>query len=752
LSSFFGNTFTVNQVPYQYDTATSENIFRRRELYSFRNRVNYEAIGLSYVSNDSIAANTALFIADKSSDLIANRLNSTSQYSLAINTSTYSVPTSNFLVTDVFTSPTSTIPYTPLFYKHIISLKNVPRNNPPSDYSLVSGTRLVDMQVVDENFKIVQTPEIILDLTNGIIYNNLANSYDSTTGNSTIYYIQYTYRTGNNVTNFIEILNNVHVYTLATFEDLGPDLTILPGHKVYLADEATSGGYVITLPSVANYAFQISGTTKIQILDPGPLPSTQPWIIKITNGNVFSNGYQYHIAEFLNQSWNPIEPIKAVGNETAIIIASNIIKVSESNIYENADIVLYVDILISDSNDKPLYAFTDNPSLIGSVAANGLVYVVWNPIERKGIRSIDLLNGFIDFDGIKLVDSWKVSVNYFYTETNYAYTLIDFNPLDNPSILLNRVVIFLDPDAVGTLSKTQNLYYLIIDKTGHVIQSNWYKFNNTTQLLLDGNPLFYSEVPSYLTSTYPTAEVFLDSYTLEGSGPILVLGELYVGNNSAPFRSQYIDIRQNGGGIREDLVDTLIKINPEISWFWNVGFYDGTAYPGNASYFVEVPANILMGSNGIFYTNQIKDIVARHTAGGVYPVIKAYGIDPVITSIVPGGNFITITWDNYTEALYNIYYGTNQNGPWTLANPSPLLDIPVNTYTITGLIGDSQYYFFVVGGMLDEHGNWYPISGQPIGPTASPSTGITNPFTYTALTFFPTTSTFGSFGNTFTVI
>lgn len=48
-------------------------------------------------------------------------------------------------------------------------------------------------------------------------------------------------------------------------------------------------------------------------------------------------------------------------------------------------------------------------------------------------------------------------------------------------------------------------------------------------------------------------------------------------------------------------------------------------------------------------TDQVREIIERHTAAGVYPVAKAYGIDPTISGVVTGDGFISIGWRSYTE-------------------------------------------------------------------------------------------------------
>lgn len=752
--SALSHSFTVNEVTSTTDTNTFLNILRRREKFAYKTRVQPSEVGLSYVGSEAISSNKTLFIADKSSDLVANRIGDKSQFLVVPNIQQYTIETDNFTVTDIFTDPSNTVTKVPLFFNHVISIDNLPRVS-VTDKTINGAVKLLSVDVVDRFFNAIQTSEIKIDLDKGIIYNNLTSSYDPSDGSVVMYYVRYSVRSGNQVVSYLEVLNNTNVYTVATFDDLTNLLTIkLDGRKVYLIEENISGGYNITLPTLSTYAFVITTSAKIQIVPPVGLDAKAAWLVEISNATVFNGVYKYYIAEFLNQNWNPLPPFKMVVQELSTVVDKNLVKTNRQNVHEDVDSLEFLSLQINDSNGNGVAAFTTSPHLAGSLAENGEVYYKWSSLTRKGIRSIDYKTGFIDIDGLTLKSNYQVLVDYYFVETNYEFALIDFNPLDNPSILDQRVVIFLDPDLITTLAKSQTLYYLITDRTGKVTQSNWYNFDNNSQTVRsNGHQLYYDSIPAY-ASMVPAIDLFVNTYSLEGSGQILILGELYVNENSAPSKSTYIDVRQSGGGLRKDKVDSVQMKNDEAQWYWDLGFFDGIPYPGNASYFVEVPTSVLEGAGGTFHTNLVRDIVARHTAAGVYPVIRAYGIDPLIDQVVPGATTLTLKWRSYGPTVsYKVFTSSSETGPWTENNSVPVSDNSAgNTYVITGLANGAQYYFFVVGGRLDSEGTWIPVSGQPIGPDSSSAIGITNPNMMTAKTYAPGTNQVGSQGNTFTVV
>lgn len=65
---------------------------------------------------------------------------------------------------------------------------------------------------------------------------------------------------------------------------------------------------------------------------------------------------------------------------------------------------------------------------------------------------------------------------------------------------------------------------------------------------------------------------------------------------------------------------------------------------------------------------------------------------------------------------FNIYYATTPEGPWTLANEEPIdRDPDGNSFTISGLVSETQYYFQIVGGVVEDE-EFVPLISQPIGP------------------------------------
>jgi hypothetical protein len=91
------------------------------------------------------------------------------------------------------------------------------------------------------------------------------------------------------------------------------------------------------------------------------------------------------------------------------------------------------------------------------------------------------------------------------------------------------------------------------------------------------------------------------------------------------------------------------------------------------------------------------------------------------------------------DIRYNLYYATSANGPWTLANDTPLDHVSSgNEYTISGLGYRTSYYFQIIGGIIEDN-EFVPLAHQHIGPQLDKAGGVelTTAPAYQAQTFTP---------------
>ena len=106
-----------------------------------------------------------------------------------------------------------------------------------------------------------------------------------------------------------------------------------------------------------------------------------------------------------------------------------------------------------------------------------------------------------------------------------------------------------------------------------------------------------------------------------------------------------------------------------------------------------------------------------------------------------------------SNIYYNVYYSTTPKGPWTLSNSSPMLHSDVNTHTVTGLKLNVQYYFLIIGGILDENNSFVPLISQPINPEGSIALGVGTAKIppVSVKTFAPTTNISSGIGHQFEI-
>jgi hypothetical protein len=536
----------------QFDTDVSLNILRRRENYSYRRRTFVRNAGVSYFDSGVSRANQMISTTDRSGSLVANRVETTGEPVIFNSADSFIAETSNVLITDQFITIQGLSDPIPLFKRHIVNTTNLSRVS-ATDLTISSGIILTEVEILDDEMNIVDDDNILYDFDEGIIYNNLDPGYDFATDLYLVYYVRYSVSNGTTVSTYIELLDNQDIYTEATFDDLDEDLDLIDdGRKIYFVTY-TDSGYEILLPSVDDYAYETKPSSKIALVKPGYLDIDVPWFIRVLNGDftalVSDIRYRYRIAEFSDQYWDPEQPYKKVVEEQSIVLNDRLIKLGRENIHEDSSSSLYVDVLVDEADGTGVAAFTTNPSRHGTSAPSGVLYYRYSNANQMGIRSVNYVDGILDIVGVSLESDYQITSSYYFEEKEYEFTEVDFNPINNLDILIQRVFLFIDPEA-PIEDKLQTVYYGIVDKKGQIIESNLSTFDNVAQTLTTGETLYYEAVPSF----NPAASyvIFITDYSVEGSGIYLVLGDISVEVDSSIDDAVVVDIRISGGSIRDE--------------------------------------------------------------------------------------------------------------------------------------------------------------------------------------------------------
>ncbi|MCY9186613.1 hypothetical protein [Bacillus halotolerans] len=126
---------------------------------------------------------------------------------------------------------------------------------------------------------------------------------------------------------------------------------------------------------------------------------------------------------------------------------------------------------------------------------------------------------------------------------------------------------------------------------------------------------------------------------------MLRIGKVSIQANSKIDKDMTIlDTRTRGGGLDESLSRELIKhINKESLYHWDIGYFDGEVYQENGVIIIKVPRSILKSDNNPdgFHETEVQQVVAKHKAYGVLPIIEYYDDveDDLVNNIIPNYQF-----------------------------------------------------------------------------------------------------------------
>jgi hypothetical protein len=712
--------FTVDNVSFTITTDTFLNIQKRRESILYRSSSNSVNVNLAYVQGEEISSDRNLSIRDRSTILPENRSIIRNRDQLLESVNGFSIETEKFLVTNIFTNPIGSQTKLPLFYKHVPSIE------------LLGVESFVDIKVLDKDFKQVNILELKIDLDEGIVYNNILNTFSNLTGLYNIYFVTYLVRnstTGVTI-RYTEVLNNTPVFRTAEFSDLD-EFGNVTSTDVYIIQEDTTSSFSIILPSTQDYGLRRLTEQRLRLVNPPNSGVDDPWFISVQNSHFISavntlsgsSILKYRIAEFTAQTYVPYYPYKFT-SETSYRVNKRIIKTIRDKVVQDESEGLYVDVFVYDSYENIKFALTSSPSKIGTTTylpGTNYANVLLGDPTTAGIKpndtttpvaasSIDGFGGFIVLPAsFEIGENDIIRTDYYYEEDKYEFSFLNLNPLANTDLIKERLVIFVRPEPLGS-TLVQTLFYLLVNEDGRVIESN-YNLESVEGSLYDGLDIqtaIADEILWYDRTPPSWAEVgsldFVDEYTVQGSPndqAFLILGEVYVREATSPESLVLNDIRVRGGGFLPEQESTIESIQPESAWNWDVGMWDGYPYPGAASYFVEIPWYLLEENGGNLNPGMIRNIVQRHTAAGVYPLIHKYNdYEPTITEVDVTISGISLEWTQHPDTtIFDIYTSPFQTGPWdqiaTGLNNDPdgnsfffeILDDTIRYVVITGKDG-----------------------------------------------------------------
>ena len=295
-----------------------------------------------------------------------------------------------------------------------------------------------------------------------------------------------------------------------------------------------------------------------------------------SSGNVVPSGqgtqYQYYISEYDENPWSLKygRPYVEIPKEEPTILDSNTIKVKHTPLFIEPSDVFYN----------------------GGYPPSGYMHIHLNneQIPDTDMVDWDVYNGTITVaQTLGVTDDVKITYNY--KEEYYEYQgfvgsgklYADVGPFD-----------FFPLDINPTPMHNHGMYASGV--TAHVfVGPSW---NLDTEVFFDIAPCYHN-------------------YSGEPSGSLdFYLGSVSLAPGAKVSDVAITDTRTRGGGLTPDAdLDKVKIVQPESQFYWDVGYFDGQAFPSNGVLVVEVPIALQDRED------EIREKVNKHLAYGEYAII-----------------------------------------------------------------------------------------------------------------------------------
>lgn len=460
-----------------FDARTKQSVKKRVENVVYLQMPPADAVKLAYVGSSEISVSNNLYIGDRSDSLYENSRQGRLEEFVSTGLQS-SVANSNFILTQQFKEAESGS--IPLYYVHTLA----------SDYTTIveESIRIYNKNfelVGDDKYKVVLEEEYdettgfpLGTHTNYLVFNNLQSSFDKTSGDYEVYFIQYTQTINSSDVTITELLSNHLAYSEATFDDMWHSTGgrhVKPWVRAYTFDpDALSVGF----PKAGDFGIKYEETRKVGVHLPTRTESSSPWFPRVANGYIYNGAYKYSIPEFRNQAFNPIEPYKTAVYVSCQKIDDQLIKLSHEliqsgQLFSNFSLEVKKDGIIK-------YALTNDPLV------NGNDYLDWNGNRvydendniiiwtSETLLGIDELTGIVNVS-FHVLDSYEIYATYSYEEKYYELTSLNMNPLFSNSSSKDTAAIYLVPVSEQNENlgrQTEATKWVRISSSGKIIQTN----------------------------------------------------------------------------------------------------------------------------------------------------------------------------------------------------------------------------------------------------------------------------------------
>lgn len=329
------------------------------------------------------------------------------------------------------------------------------------------------------------------------------------------------------------------------------------------------------------YAVKLGERQPVKLLPPLETDPLESWYPRIQNGRFTRNGYSYFLPEFYRQHFAPDLglPYRIVTAERPKVIGDRRIRLRHTPLHVRLD-----------ESQKPDPAYLQ-------VMVNGVEMAVTQWSVGDGV--LELAGAVQETD--------QIAVRYTYEEQSVPYRgylddsgrfwALDLNP---------------GPGHWSTL----------VDNDGQVKEMPSFH-------LLDKIIYFYLRPALELDSagsikpgTFRRSTVF-HSFSEVNEPGVLLLGRIIVRPNATRESVQVRDARKRGGGLKEEISEAVIRaMEPEARYYFDISRWDGEPLQENAVVVIRLCRSILKEFGGTFTHQEVEEVVHKHIAFGVLPIIE----------------------------------------------------------------------------------------------------------------------------------
>ena len=324
----------------------------------------------------------------------------------------------------------------------------------------------------------------------------------------------------------------------------------------------------------------------IYLAKPENVGPDDDWYVKIkagsftrrmnSDGEVTPSGqgtlYQYYVSEYDENPWSLEygKPYVKINKEEPTLLDKNTIKVKHTPIFIEPSNVFYND---GSPPSGYLHVHLNNVQLPETDVMD------WD--EYNGTVRVAQTLGFTD----------DIKVTYLYQEDYYEYQgFFGSGKLYPDTGPFTWYPLEINPTPM------HNLGMYASGVTAHLfIGPSW---NLDSEVFFDENPCYHN-------------------FTGDPSGNLdFYLGSVSLAPHAKTDDVSLTDTRSRGGGLRPEVdLEKVKEIQPESQFFWDIGYFDGKAFPSNGVLVVQIPRALQDRED------EVREKVNRHSAYGEYAII-----------------------------------------------------------------------------------------------------------------------------------